>query len=229
VLQRLSLENVDRPIPLVFPADAAGFVDRLRHASVYVDRLELATYPVAEDGPVLTLGDLTLEAAALHHSVPACGYRLVEPDGRQMLPDRLAALGVSGPDVGRLQREGTLQTARGTVHLDDVSRPRRGQRFAFVMDTKPCAGATALAEGADLLVCEATFLTQDADLAEAYLHMMARQAGELAAAAGARRLVVTHFSQRYENLMAHAAEAREVFEDVVVAVDLERVPVPRRV
>ncbi len=97
------------------------------------------------------------------------------------------------------------------------------------MDTKPCAGATALADGADLLVSEATFLQQDGDLAEAYLHMTARQAGELASAAGARRLVLAHFSQRYEDLTGHEAEAREVFDDVVVAVDLERVPVPHRV
>jgi ribonuclease Z len=229
VLQRLSLENVDRPIPIVFPAGAAGYVDRLRRASAYVDRSDVVTYPVSTDGVVLTLGDLTLEAAALHHSVPTYGYRLVEPDGRRMLPERLDALGVRGPDVGRLSREGTLRTAHGTVHLDDVSRPRRGQRFAFVMDTRPCPGASALAQEADLLVCEATFLQEEADLAEAYLHMTARQAGELASAADARRLVLTHFSQRYEHLSAHEAEAREAFADVVVAVDLERVQVPQRV
>jgi ribonuclease Z len=228
VLQRLSLENVDRPIPVVFPSGAEDYIDRLRHASAHLDRLDVVTYPVAEDGPVLTLGDLTLDAAALHHSLPTYGYRLVEPDGRRMLPDRLTAFGVEGPDVGRLRREGTLRTARGTVHLDDVSRSRPGQRFAFVMDTAPCAGASALAQGADLLVSEATFLHRDVDLAEAYLHMTARQAAELASAAGARRLVLTHFSQRYEHLGAHLEEACELFDDVVVGVDLERVAVPHR-
>jgi len=161
--------------------------------------------------------------------VPAYGYRLVEPDGRRMLPERLDAFGVRGPDVGRLQREGTLRTAGGTVDLDDVSRPRPGQRFAFVMDTKPCAGAERLAPGVDLLVCEATFAERDRELAEAYLHMTARQAGELAASAGARRLVLTHFSQRYDDLSGHRSEALEEFGDVVVAVDLQRVAVPARV
>ena len=49
-----------------------------------------------------------VEARPLSHSVPTFGYRLVEADGRRMLPDRLAAFGITGPDIGRLQREGRL-------------------------------------------------------------------------------------------------------------------------
>lgn len=52
------------------------------------------------------------------------------------------------------------------VRLPNVSEPRRGPRFAFVMDTRLCDGVYALADGADLLVIEATFLTQDAELAD---------------------------------------------------------------
>jgi ribonuclease Z len=221
VLQRLSMDGVDRPVPLVFPAAAAEYVHRLRRASSYVDRLDLRLHPVAGDGPVL-------EAVELEHRVPTVGYRLVEPDGRRMLPERLAARGISGPDVGRLQRDGLLRTPAGIVHLEEVSRPRPGQRFAFVMDTAVCDGARRLAQGVDLLVCEATFCAADADLAAAYAHLTARQAAELAAQAGARRLVLTHFSQRYEDLTPLLAEAQEVFDDVVLAEDLARVPVPAR-
>ncbi|MFP5347007.1 MAG: ribonuclease Z [Actinomycetes bacterium] len=228
VLQRLSLDGVTRPLPLVFPAAAAGYVDRLRHASVFLDRLDVRAYPVSEDGVVLRLGELTLEARALKHRIPTFGYRLVEPDGRRMRPDLLAARGVSGPDVGRLLREGVLDRPDGPVRLEDVSEPRPGQRFAFVMDTAVCSGAADLAAAADLLVCESTFSADDAELATAYAHLTSRQAAEIAASAGARRLVLTHFSQRYENLEPLLAQARAVFTDVVLAQDLMRVPVPRR-
>ena len=96
------------------------------------------------------------------------------------------------------------------------------------MDTRLCDGAVALAEGADLLVCESTFLERDADLAAAYGHLTAAQAARLAAEAGARQLVLTHFSQRYPDDAAFAAEAGEIFPDVVVVKDLDRVPVPPR-
>jgi ribonuclease Z len=114
------------------------------------------------------------------------------------------------------------------VTLEAMSEHRRGQVFAFVMDTRPCDGARALADGADLLVCESTFLEVDAGLADAYGHMTAAQAARLALEAGARQLVLTHFSQRYPDVAAFAAEAGEIFPDVVVVRDLDRVPVPPR-
>jgi ribonuclease Z len=114
------------------------------------------------------------------------------------------------------------------VTVEQMSEPRPGQVFAFVMDTRLCDGARALAAGADLLVCESTFLERDADLAAAYGHLTAAQAARVAKAAGARRLVLSHFSQRYPDAADYAAEAAEIFPDVVVARDLDRVPVPPR-
>ena len=227
LLQRMALDGVTRPVPLLFPAAAEEYVGHLlgaaAHAAVLAD-----PRPVTGDGPVLALAGAVLEAVALDHRVPCCGYRLVEPDGRRMLPAALAARGVAGPDVGRLQREGSLATPGGVVALEDVSAPRRGQRFALVQDTRWCEGALRLAEDADLLLCEATFADDDAGLAAPYGHLTARQAGRLAAAAGARRLVLTHFSARYGDLEPLLAQAREEHDDVVVARDLARVPLPAR-
>jgi ribonuclease Z len=74
-----------------------------------------------------------------------------------------------------------------------------------------------------------TFLDADADLAGTYGHLTAGQAARVAADAGVRRLVLTHFSQRYENPDAFGTEAASWFDgEVVVAADLLRVPVPPR-
>ena len=115
------------------------------------------------------------------------------------------------------------------VKLEEVSEPRPGQSFAFVMDTGWCDGALELADRADLLVCEATFLSTEQELATKYGHLTAREAGRLAAQAGARRLVLTHFSQRYSDMGAFAAEAGEEFGDVIIANDFDHIQVPSRV
>jgi ribonuclease Z len=149
-----------------------------------------------------------------------------------MLPAELAARGITGADIGRLQREGKLERNGSWVDLHEVSEPRRGQKFAFIMDTRLCDAAFELADDADLLVCESTFADADAALADAYGHLTAGQAGQIAAAAGARRLVLTHFSQRYEDgaevaqLRRDAAAAYD--GDIVLAADLDLVPVPPR-
>ena len=71
--------------------------------------------------------------------------------------------------------------------------------IAFIMDTAVCDAAVMLADGADLAVCESTFLDADIEFARRYRHLTARQAAWIAAEAGARKLVLSHFSQRYDD------------------------------
>jgi ribonuclease Z len=231
VLQRIALDRVEHPVQVCYPAEGREIFWRLRNASIFRDTLVLTESPVAASGVVAATPGFRLEARALSHQVPTVGYRLTEPDGRRMLPDRLAARGIAGPDIGRLQREGRLEADGRTVLVDEVSERRRGQSFAFIMDTRLCDAAFELAQGADMLVCESTFAGTDAALASDYGHLTAGQAGRIAAEAGARLLVLTHFSQRYEDsgdevLLREAASA--FGGEVVLAGDLDRIPVPRR-
>ncbi|MEU5094683.1 ribonuclease Z [Streptomyces sp. NPDC020996] len=226
VIQRINLDKVPHRITVHYPRSGQRFFDRLRYATAYRETVALTEAPVDADGVLATTPAYTLEARRLSHPVESYGYRLVEPDARRMLPDLLAAHGIKGPDVGRLQREGVL----GGVHVEDVSETRRGQRFAFVMDTRLCDGVHALAEGCDLLVIESTFLDEDAGLADEYGHLTAGQAARVARDAGVRHLVLTHFSQRYTEPDEFERQARQAgFEgELTVAYDLLRVPLPKR-
>ncbi|MFE2720966.1 ribonuclease Z [Kitasatospora sp. NPDC059327] len=230
VIQRINLDRVPHPVDVYFPASGEVYFERLRHATAYHETAVLRPRPIEESGPLPAPGArFALDAVRLSHPVESFGYRLTEPDGRRLVPERLAALGVCGPDVGRLQHRGAIESDGGLVTLDQVSEYRRGQRFAFVMDTRLCEGVHELAEGADLLVIESTFADADSRLAEEHGHLTAGQAGKVAAEAGAGTLVLTHFSQRYPDLGQHLADARKHFDGtVVLAEDLARVPVPPR-
>ncbi|GHB70726.1 ribonuclease Z [Streptomyces xanthochromogenes] len=227
VIQRINLDRVPHPVTAHYPLSGEYFFDRLRYATAYRESVLLGQEPVAGEGAVLAATDAyILEARRLSHPVESYGYRLVEPDGRRMLPELLAEHGIKGPDVGRLQREGELNG----VTLDDVSETRRGQRFAFVMDTRLCEGVHALADGCDMLVIESTFLDGDVQLALDHGHLTAGQAAAVARDAGVRHLVLTHFSQRYSDPEEFERQARAVgFEgELTVAADLIRVPLPKR-
>jgi ribonuclease Z len=232
VLQRIALDRVAHDVTCHYPAEGQEYFGHLRHAAYYHDVASVREEPAGPEVTVLAKpGGFRLTAMPLSHRVPTVGYQLTEPDGRRMVPDRLAALGISGREVGRLARDGQLDVAGRTVTLDEVSEPRPGQRFAFIMDTRLCDNAFALADGADLIVCEATFTDDDAELAPAYGHLTARQAGQIAAECGVRTLVLSHFSQRYahQDPDRFAEEAGAVFGgEIVVAADLDKIPVPRR-
>jgi ribonuclease Z len=221
VLQRISLDKVPHPVTVHYPAQGQEYYDRLRHATSYWDNAEIVAAPVS--GASFTAGRIT--ALPLWHSLPTYGYRLTEPDGRRMVPGLLAAHGISGPAVGELQRAGRL----GDVTLDQVSTARPGQSFAFVMDTGLCDNVYALAEGVDLLVIESTFLDEDAGMARMVGHLTARQAAAVARESRVRVLVLTNFSQRYQDASRYLREARLEFDgEIVLAEDLMRIPFPAR-
>jgi ribonuclease Z len=227
VLQRMSLDRVGRTVDVYFPSSQREYFESLRRGAIFDERTPLGVHAV--EAPHASSADsFRIVGRLLDHRIEAIGWRIEEPDSRRMLPERLEEEGISGPDVGRLMREGSLELEGRVVRLEDTSAPRSGQSFAFIMDTRLCDAAFELARGVDLLVCESTFLTEEEELAERYGHLTAAQAARIAAESGARRLVLTHFSQRHRDERSYLEEAAEVFDDVVVARDLDVVPVPAR-
>ena len=232
VLQRMSLDAVPHEVHCHFPAENGEYFERLRYATPYWERAKIVAEP-STGSRSYDCGGLKVTVAPLDHGIPCQGYRLDEPDSVRMLPDRLVAAGISGPDVGRLKDQGHLDTGHGRVTLAGVSVPRPGQSFAFLMDTRMCQSALDLAAGVDLLVTESTFLAEDTALAQSFGHLTAEQAARIARDAGARELVLTHFSQRYpidDAAERFWSEAAAVFDGPIhVAEDLMRIPFPRRV
>jgi len=229
VLQRIALDGRGRPVDLYFPEAGQPYVDHLRNASAAFAGPEVREHPVAADGVVDEWPGLVLSARALEHRVPTYGWRLQEPDGRRVLRERLAEVGVTGPAVGRLLQDGEVAVDGRRVLVSEVTEPRRGQAFAFVMDTRRCQAAVDLCRDADLAVCESTYLAAEANLAERYAHLTAADAAGIATEAGVRRLVLTHYSARHPDEQVFAEEARPLHPDVTAAKDLDRFDVPPRV
>lgn len=230
--QRISLDRVPHAVEVYFPESGRAYYERLRKASIYHAAAKLDPRPVA-DAP---LGGLRLLhsdehiqilGAPLDHVVSCMGYRLEEKPRRTMLPDKLRAAGVVGPAIKALQQNGFSMVDGRRVSLEDVSVPRPGQSVAVIMDTRPCAQALALAEGADLLLVASTYLEKDRALAEKKKDMTAVEAARLARSAGAKKLVLTHFDPMYSDLGPFLEEAAPVFSGVSVAHDGARYVIPR--
>jgi ribonuclease Z len=160
----------------------------------------------------------------VRHRVEGYGYAFVEDDrpGR-FDADAARALGVEeGPDFGRLQRG---ETVGGVRPEQVVGEDRPGRRIVYSGDTAPCQAVEVLADGADVLVHEATFLSDERDRARETGHSTAAQAAEIARDARVRLLALTHLSTRYFPREIRD-EARAVFADTVVPRDFDAIEVP---
>ena len=225
ILQRIAMDAPDREVPLYFPESGSPYVERLCNASIGW-RAPVELHPVDEAGSVVCDDPLRITAMPLEHRVPVLGWRIQEADRMHLLPERLEAAGVHGPDAGRLLADGTVCVDGRTIHVDEVGELRPGRSAAVVMDTSVCDNALRLADGVDVMLCEATFLESESHLAREYGHLTARHAATIAREAGVGLLVLTHFSSRYPDAEGHLREAQQVFSDVVVADDLSVIPIP---
>lgn len=230
LLMTLALLERDTPLTVVGPAGIAGIASLPGVADL--------PYPVTfreltdEDGVVVYEDEgVTIEARPLKHRVPCWGYRYQEHVRPGTIDGEAArAAGVTeGWQFDALKQGETVALADGTELPPDglVGPPRPGAAFAYVLDTVPCDGGRALAHEADLLIHEATFTEAHAERARAVAHSTARQAAEVARDAGARRLLLTHFSARYADTGGLVAEARSVFPASEAAEELRRYEVRR--
>jgi ribonuclease Z len=222
MLKTFSLRQRERPLTVYGPAGLRSLFAALRpivgRVGFPLDLVEL------EPNDELERDGYRIAAYATDHGVPALGFAIVE-DSRPGVfdPERAKALGVTpGPDFGRLQ-EG--ETVSGVQPDQVMGEPRRGRRLVIAGDTAPCEMTRLVAFEADLLVHEATFLEEEADRAAETRHSTARQAAELAAAAGVGMLALTHISPRYGG-KAVRDEARAAFENTVVPRDFDAIEIP---
>ena len=182
-------------------------------------------------GDTLDRNGYRILAFPVHHGVSAVGYAVVE----DVRPGRFDvetadALGVpNGPERGALQRGESITLSDGRVLTPDsvLGEARPGRRIVIAGDTAPTDTVRILAEAADLLVHEATFLEDERERAADTLHSTALQAAELAQDANVRLLALTHVSPRYFGPEL-AREARAVFPATIVPRDFDIVEVPFR-
>jgi ribonuclease Z len=172
----------------------------------------------------------------LKHRVTAFGYRIIEKDrpGRFNIK-KAQALGIPpGPIYGRLKQGETVELGDGRrIRGKDLcGEPETGRKVVYCTDTVFCDGAVELSHGADVLIHEATFAHQDAQMAFERLHSTSTMAAQVALAAQVKQLIMTHFSPRYApgnaiQLEQLLDEAKAIFPHTILAKDFLTYEVPR--
>lgn len=186
---------------------------------------------VVPDTPIARRGYSILPYPVDHRDKLALGYALIE-DIRlgRFNPDLAREMGIAeGPAWGKLHKgeSVTLDDGRVVNPSDLVGPSRPGRTIVFTGDSRPAESTIRVAEGADLLIHEATFADEEQPRAIETGHATAREAADVAAKAGVRQLVLTHLSARYSvNASELLTQAREVFSETIVARDGMEIEVP---
>ena len=230
LLRTMGLQDRTAPVTLYGPRGALRILGAALSLGIERNKFPVEVVEI-EAGQRLVRDEYDIVVFETEHRADTVGYALAEHTrlGR-FHPDRARELGVpEGPLWGRLHKGETvtLDDGRTVRPADLVGSPRRGRTVVYSGDTRPHLALLHAARGADLLIHEATFGSDEAERAIETGHSTAAEAARVAVEAGVRQLVLTHISPRYtRDAPELLAEARAVFPDTVIARDGLTVEVP---
>jgi ribonuclease Z len=223
LLRTMGLMDRTEPVTLYGPKGAERILGGIISMGIERNKFPVEIVEV-RPGDTLSRKDYDLVTFETIHRADTIGWALVEHErlGR-FDPDKARDLGIpEGPLWGRIHKgqSVTLEDSR-VIHPEELVGPTRpGRTVVYSGDTRPCDGVRAVSHGADLLVHEATFSSEEAARAVETGHSTAREAAEVARAAGVRQLILTHISPRYSREAPELlAEARAVFPETTIARD----------
>lgn len=227
LVQTMSFIGRTEPLDIYGPEGIHEFATQVRNIGNCRINFPLRDH-VLSDGDYVRFNGYTIIAFAADHNIRGLGYALVEDD-RPGRFDREAAvtLGVKpGPDFGRLQRGETVTLTKenGTETVirpsDVMGAPRPGRKIVYTGDTRPVTGRMKdFAEGADLLIHDATYDDSEEERAREVYHSTAGEAGAAAGELNAIMLALTHISSRYTSTANHIQDAKKRFKGQVIAPD----------
>jgi len=223
------IQNDERPILHVYgPKETEERMEHMLKTCIFENKVVLEIHELIPQRnellKILYTEDFYVQAALLDHGIPCLGYSFIEKDTRRMNMNKLKKYGITnGPVIGQLQNGETISVDDSAIAPEMVSELKKGLKITFILDTGLCENAIALAENSDLLVCEATYSSELGEKAENYKHMTAKDAAILANNAGAKKLIITHISQRYKTSGEVLEDAKNVYENVEVAHDFMKV------
>ncbi len=236
LIRTLGLQARVEPMTLYGPRGAKKVLGQAIQLGVERVPFEVEIREV-KPGDVISSGNRAPRTAydvqvfATEHGGGSVGYALKEHERRGRFDvEKARAAGIpEGPLWGRLSKGEAIELADGRKLTADgfVGPKRAGRLVVFTGDTRPCASVVDAAAGADLLIHEATFGEEEKERAKETGHSTAQEAAQVALAAKARRLVLSHVSARYSiSADELVKEAREVFKESTVAKDGMTIEVP---
>ncbi|MFH0713391.1 MAG: ribonuclease Z [Candidatus Micrarchaeota archaeon] len=160
----------------------------------------------------------TVNAFSVKHNAPAAiGFVLQGLSYRRFDMKKCAAAGVKGRLFSELQEKGAAVVNEKKVKYNDVTYIQEGKKIVYTGDTVQCPAIASNAKNADLLIHDGCFLEMHKETAKQKMHCTVADAAKNAKKAKVKKLLLTHFSNRYDDLTPLLAEAKKIFENSELA------------
>lgn len=179
-------------------------------------------HPLTEEGPIANDKRIWVECFRVQHRIDCWGFLFREKKKpRSIDPERIKAYEIPAAYYEELQKGNDYTTKKGTIISNEevTTAAPAAKSYAFCADTIYDETIAPKVQGVDLLYHETTYLKDLHERAAARFHSTTIQAASIAKKAGAKKLLIGHFSSKYEMLDEFLSEAKEIFENTELALE----------
>jgi len=223
LLSTMHLLGRKTPLHLYAYQELKPLLDQLLQLSYTELKYPLCFHEIPEGESSVLYSDKNVEVAAfpVKHSVPCSGFCFREKEKPLNVKKNIVELYDLDPVQIKLLKEGRNIVVEGEeLKSKEVTyRSFKPRSYAYCTDTIYDEGLLPYIKGVDCLYHEATFLKDLAAAAKDKFHATAKEAALIAQKANVKQLILGHFSARYKDCSPFEIEAKEVFEEVVIAED----------
>jgi ribonuclease Z len=224
LLSSMGADNPESKLYIYGPQGTKEYCKAMVKWFVAKDIIEHEVADVSS-GTIYENDEFMLRAEVLHHSTPSIGFCLVEKDRRKINVEKARKLNLSGPTLGQLQRGHDVVVKGKKIQVEDVAIVVKGKKVSYIADTIRCEGAERLARDADVLISEGTHLDALREKTRKFMHLTVKQAALIASENNAKKLIITHLSQRYKTPTEALEEASTYFPNSVIAEDFMKIKI----
>ena len=230
LISTLSLMKRDKKLTLFCPLSVLKIVQaHLKYSNMNLSyELEMKVLNNQSRIKILDNNQFSIYAFPLKHSVYTNGFLIREKEKkRKLILEKALENNIDKIYFNKLtKRENVINNDGVEINYMDVTKPAEKPRaFAYCSDTAYFDELINYIKGVDLLYCETTFLKKDKDKAALTLHSTTLDAATLAKKGRVKKLLIGHFSSRYDDYNVFNTEVASIFENVVISEEGKKIEV----
>ena len=225
LMRNLEANNYNKTLCIYGPEGLDKFFNNIINSAHHGLSIKVKLIEI-KPGIIIDEQKFIVEAVHLDHSVPSYGFVLREKDKRKINIDHVSKFGLTQhPLLGELQRGKDVVWKGRKITVKKATKLVKGKVVGLIFDTGLTKNCFKVAENADILICESTFSVKEKEKAKEYKHLTTEDAAKIAKKSKAKKLILTHFSQRYKGTEELKKEAQKIFSNTTCAHDFMKVDV----
>ncbi len=226
IMQTMGASQFSGKLVIYGPKGTKENLKKIMSVFAKADVIEHEIVEITKSCKIVENDEFILEAYELEHGIETYGFKFIEKDKRKINMKKIKHLKIpEGPLIGKLQKGKDIKIKKEIIKADDVTTIKEGKIIGYIADTVYTSNCLEIAQDCDLLISESSFTSKHKEKAEKYKHLTAEEAASIANQCNVKKLVLTHFSQRYKDSNEILEDAKKLFQNVVLAYDFMKVKI----